>query len=206
MVGQQPLELFILVRIQVPQPTHYNSTVKVAYGARATDLYNMEIESTLINRSHQTLKIIYREDNPLRDLDGKILQGVHAYCFYKDQLVVVYAKEKGYWTPPGGGIESGEGFEEAVIREVKEETNMKVLHQEFIGYQDIYEPNRIVRQTRFCCVVEPFGDFVTDPDGDITEIKLIDPKDYKQYFDWGEIGDRIMERAMELRENILRKE
>ena len=75
---------------------------------------------------------------------------------------------------------------------------MKVLHQELIGYQDIYEPNRIVRQTRSFCIVEPFGDFVVDPGGEITEIKLIDPKDYKQYFDWGEIGDRIMKRAVEL--------
>ncbi len=157
----------------------------------------MEIESTLTNRFHQTLKVIYREDDPLADLNGKILLGVHAYCFYKDQLVIVYAEEKGYWTPPGGGIESGENFEEAVAREVKEETNMKVLYQELIGYQDIYEPNRIVRQTRSFCMVEPLGDFVSDPDGDITEIKLVDPKDYKQYFDWGKIGDRIMERAME---------
>jgi len=191
-------------RIQVPQPTHYTPSVNGAYGVCATGVHYMEIESTLTNRSHQTLKVIYSEDNPSKDLDGKILQGVHAYCFYKDQLVIVYAKEKGYWTPPGGGIESGESFEGAVIREVKEETNMKVMHHEFIGYQDIYELNRIVRQTRSFCIVEPLGDFITDPDGDITEIKLIDPKDYKQYFDWGKIGDRIMKRAMELKGNFLK--
>ena len=38
---------------------------------------------------------------------------------------------------------------------------------------------------------------ISDPDDDITEIKLIDPKDYKQYFDWGENGDRIMKKAIE---------
>lgn len=38
-----------------------------------------------------------------------------------------------------------------------------------------------------------------NPDGDITEIKLIDPKDLKQYFDWKRIGDRILERALELK-------
>ena len=164
----------------------------------------MEIESTLTNHSDQTLKIIYKENDPLIDLDGKILQGVHAYCFYKNKLVVVYAEEKGYWTPPGGGIEPGESFEEAVIREVKEETNMKVLHQELIGYKDIFEPNRVVRQTRSFCIVEPLGDFSKDPDGDITEIKMIDPKDYKQYFDWGKIGDRIMHQAIEMKEKFLK--
>src|SRR3989344_2628502 len=45
---------------------------------------------------------------------------------------------------------------------------------------------------------EPYGEFISDPAGSITEIKLIDPKDYKQYFDWGKIGDRILERALEM--------
>lgn len=162
----------------------------------------MKIESTLTNRSNQILKIIYNEDDPMRDLEGKILQGVHAYCFYEDKLVIVYADEKKYWTPPGGGIEPGETYEEAVIREVAEETNMNVLHQELIGYQDIYEPNRVVRQTRSFCVVEPLGKFVADPDGDITEIKLIDPKEFKEYFDWGKIGNRIMERAIEMKDKL----
>ena len=101
----------------------------------------MEIESTLTNSSNQILKVVYREDDPLKYLDGKILQGVHAFCFYKNKLVVVYAENKKYWTPPGGGIESGESYEEAVVREVKEETNMRVLSQKLIGYQDVYEPN-----------------------------------------------------------------
>ena len=159
----------------------------------------MEIKSSLINRSGQKLNLIYREDDPLKDLEGKILQAVHAFCFCDGKFVVVYAAEKGYWTPPGGGIESGETYEEAVIREVKEETNMKVLSQKFIGYQDIYEPDRIVRQTRSVCMVEPYGPFTSDPDGDVTEIKLIDPADYKKYFDWNKVGDRIMEKVIELK-------
>ncbi|PIP55679.1 MAG: hypothetical protein COX06_01985 [Candidatus Zambryskibacteria bacterium CG22_combo_CG10-13_8_21_14_all_42_17] len=57
-----------------------------------------------------------------------------------------------------------------------------------------------MRQTRSFCIVEPYGDFVADADaeGDVTEIKLIDPKDYKQYFDWGEIGESIIKRVIEL--------
>ena len=42
-----------------------------------------------------------------------------------------------------------------------------------------YEPEKIIRQTRSFCVVEPYGEFVADPDGDITKIELINPKDYK---------------------------
>lgn len=159
----------------------------------------MEIKSTLTNQSGQELDVIYYEDkDPNQDLEGKILQGVHGFCFYKDKMVLVYAENKGYWTLPGGGIEHGETWEDATIREIREESNMKVLHQELIGFQDIYEPERTVRQTRSFCIVEPYGDFISDPDGDITEIKLIDPKDFKQYIDWLKIGDRLMERALEM--------
>src|ERR1700759_3948955 len=134
----------------------------------------MEIKSTLTNRSGQTLDVLYKEEDPMKDLDSKVLQGVHAFCFFKDKLVILYAESKKYWTPPGGGIEPGETYEEAVVREVREETNMRVLKQELIGYQDVYEPGRIIRQTRSICIVEPIGEFTVDPDGDVTEIKLID--------------------------------
>ncbi len=164
----------------------------------------MEIKSTLTNNSGQTLDIFYREEDPLKNLDGIILKYVHAYCFYNDKLAVVYAENKKYWTLPGGGIETGESVEEAVIREVKEETNMKVLYHELIGYQDVFETNLTERHTRSFCIVEPMGDFVSDPDGDITEIKLIDPEDYKQYFDWGEMGDRIMTRALEIKQSLIK--
>jgi ADP-ribose pyrophosphatase YjhB (NUDIX family) len=162
----------------------------------------MEIKSTLKNRLGQTLEVIYHEGvDPTDDLGEKILQASHAFCFHKDKLVVVYAESKKYWTPPGGGIEHGETYEQAVVREIKEETNMKVLYQELIGFHDIYEPDRIIRQTRSFCIVEPYGDFVYDTaDGEITEIKLIDPSDYKQYFNWKESGDRIMQRALELKQ------
>jgi len=156
----------------------------------------------LLTILNQKLNLIYREDDPLKDLDDKILQVVHAFCFCNGKLVVVYSAEKEYWAPPGGGIEQGETYEEAVIREVKEETNMKVLSQKFIGYQDIYELDRVVRQTRFVCIVEPYGPFVKDPDGDVTEIKLVDLIDYKKYVDWDKVGERIMERALILKDEL----
>jgi ADP-ribose pyrophosphatase YjhB (NUDIX family) len=159
----------------------------------------MEITSTLTNRSGEVLDVIYRDIDSELDLNGKKIQGVHAYCFYDDKLVVVYTEANGFWTPPGGGVEEDEDARAAVAREVKEETNMKVLKQRFIGCQDITEPKGLVSQTRSVCFVEPYGPFTGDPDGDITKIELIDPKDYKKYFNWGEIGDHIMQRALELK-------
>lgn len=162
----------------------------------------MEIESTLINRNDEELGVVYRDIDSVAELEGRKVSGVHAYCFVNDRLVIVYTPTKKCWTPPGGGVEAGETPEEAVIREVQEETNMKVLKQAFLGYQDISEPKGLVTQTRSVCIVESYGDFVSDPDGDISEIKLIDPSEYKDYFDWGIVGDHLMERALKLKRSL----
>jgi hypothetical protein len=57
---------------------------------------------------------------------------------------------------------------------------------------------------RSVCIVEPIGPFIADADPDddgeeVTEIKLIDPKDIKQYFDWGEVGEHILARALQIK-------
>ena len=48
---------------------------------------------------------------------------------------------KDYWCLPGGHIDSNEDAVTAVIREVKEETNLDI-HPEFLTYQDEIFPNR----------------------------------------------------------------
>ncbi|HRH25911.1 MAG TPA: NUDIX hydrolase [Candidatus Paceibacterota bacterium] len=159
----------------------------------------MNIKSTFTNRFGDTLHVSYFESDPYQDLEGKHLKNIHAYCFHKSNLILVNHPKSG-WMPPGGGIEPEETVEEATIREVKEETNMNVLHQEVIGYQDVEEKDgKIIRQVRCLCIVEPHGEFVSNPDGEIMEIKAIDPSEYKQYFDWLQIGDRVMERALYLK-------
>jgi len=164
------------------------------------------INSSFVYRqTGQTVKYVYKEVDDVSEFGGKKVKGIHAYCFYKGKLAIVYADNKGYWTPAGGGVEEGETVEEAVIREVKEETNMKVLKHHLIGFMEVLEPKENAIQTRSVCIVEPYGPFVSDPDGDVTEIKLIDPKDYKKYFDWGEVGDMIMKRALELLKELEKK-
>ncbi len=156
----------------------------------------MEIKSALTNRKGEKCDVVYRDISSEKELDGRKVSGVHAFCFHKNKIVVVFSETKGYWTPPGGAVEAGETPEEAVSREVLEETNMKVVCQQLIGYQDVFEPTRVVTQTRHMCIVEPLGAFENDPDGDVTEIKLIDPAECKEYFDWGAVGERLIQRAL----------
>lgn len=144
---------------------------------------------------------MYYDLDSFSEINREEVKGVHAYCFHGDKLVIVYSEIKGYWTPPGGGVEPNETIENALIREVLEETNMRVLNQKIIGALKIFEPNGIVTQVRAMCIVEPIGPFVrdADPEGDVTEIKLIDSKDIKQYFDWGRVGDHILARALQIK-------
>ncbi len=127
--------------------------------------------------------------------------GVRAYCFHKDKLVVTYSKRKDMWEPAGGDVEVGESVTDAMLREVREETNMKVLHYACIGYEDILAEEGIATLMRFVCIGEPYGEFIEDPDeGEITKIELIKPEEYKNYFDWGDIGEHMMERALKIKE------
>ncbi len=166
----------------------------------------MEIRSTMQTRKSGLVPVVYRDIESTEELGDRIVHGVHAFCFAGDELVIVYSDMKGYWTPPGGGVEPGETVEEAIVREVLEETNMRVLKQRVIGYQEVSEPHRLTVQVRSVCIVEPIGPFVADADsGDdegVTEIKLIDPKNIKQYFDRAEVGEHVLERALVLKERL----
>lgn len=161
----------------------------------------MIINSSFISRSSGIKWTIKYEEldsfDSIRDIP---VHAAGAVCFYGDKLVLVYAKKRESWEMPGGGREEGETFEECIIREIKEETNMKVSEVYPLGYETLTntETGEHRYHVRFAAKVEPYGEFISDPDGDIMEIKLIDPKEYKKYFDWGERGDAMMVKAKNL--------
>lgn len=163
----------------------------------------MEIKNTITTHEGKKFDVVFRDEDPETDSNNGALQGIHGWAFCGDKLLIVSNGKKDHWTPPGGSIESGETYQEALVREMKEEANMKVIYQKYVGYQvfTALEDGKVVKQARSFCVVEPYGKFISDPDGDIQEIKLIDPKDYKQYFDWGIVGDEVMRKALEMYEN-----
>jgi len=159
---------------------------------------NMQIKSEF-NHDGKKYKATYTDGVPEIETDLEMLDGVHSYCFYNNKLVIVWHGKNNNWTPPGGAIEKGETYTEAAIREIKEESNMEVLYIKCIGYQDVKseEGGKVYRQFRMIAIVKPYGEFKEDPDGDILEIKMIDPRDYKEYIKWGEIGDYLIKRAKE---------
>jgi ADP-ribose pyrophosphatase YjhB (NUDIX family) len=128
----------------------------------------------------------------------------YAVAFHEDKIVIVHNEKKDTWGLVGGSVEKGEALEETLKREVQEESNMKVLSFRPIGYQTVTDTRGIQKtfhQLRYFATVEPCGPFESDPDHSIDKIAVIDPAEYKKYFDWGQIGNAIMSRALEFKSN-----
>jgi mutator protein MutT len=78
-----------------------------------------------------------------RQYPDRPILGVGALIFRDDCILLVErGKEplKGYWSLPGGVVEAGETLEQAIRREVREETNLEI---EIVQTLEIFE--RIMR-------------------------------------------------------------
>lgn len=161
-------------------------------------MLDMTIKQNLSWNDGKVYKLVWHDCDSFNEIKDRNLQQSYGVCFCDDKLVIGRG-DNNKWGLIGGHIEKGETPEVALEREIQEESNMKVLKQIPIVYQEVINPDGTIDyQLRSFCVVEPIGEFVFDPAGSVTEIKLIDPKDYKNYFDCGKIGDTIMERAMKI--------
>lgn len=159
----------------------------------------MQIKTQFNNPDGTVFFVTYEDTDSFESLDFSKITQVYAVCFSpKGEMVIVFHGKKRNWGLVGGSVELGESLENCLKREIQEESNMKVLDFKPVGYQMVQTGDKTIYQLRYACHVEPYGEFIEDPAGKITEIKLIDPKNYKQYFDWGEIGERIVERALEI--------
>jgi 8-oxo-dGTP pyrophosphatase MutT (NUDIX family) len=164
----------------------------------------MSLSDTYVGKSGVKYIFEYEDADSFSHLDPARCTQCYGVAFCDDEMVIGFGGEKNAWGLIGGTIEPGESFEETLAREIKEESNMEVLSTAPIGYQRVTDTRdgKHYFQLRFACKVRPFGPFTGDPDGGISEIKLVDPKKYRKYFDWGEIGERIVKRALELKPRL----
>lgn len=86
------------------------------------------------------MKIVYGER---LGREGKIRLGCTAAIFNEERKVLLTRRQdNGQWCLPGGRMESGESVEEAIVREVFEETGLRVRLARLVGvYSD---PNQLV--------------------------------------------------------------
>jgi ADP-ribose pyrophosphatase YjhB (NUDIX family) len=160
-----------------------------------------------IGHAGVTYQFEYYESDTFEHLPQYRIKQCYAIAFHKDKFLVVNNVTKpGSYTPVGGSVEEGENPNDTLIREIQEESNMKVLEYKLLGYQKVTDTSGVEKpyyQLRYFAIVEPYGPFVSDPDGKVTEVIESDKDDYKKYFDWSEIGDRIIEKAYKFNEKKL---
>ena len=91
-------------------------------------------------------------------------------CMVRDgDRVLVMDRKKEDWpgiTFPGGHVEAGESFTEAVIREVKEETGLRIAYPQICGMKDWVEDG--IRYVVLFYKSEKFeGDLISSEEGKV---------------------------------------
>ena len=137
------------------------------------------------------------------DTDFSNLKDVkQAYgILFNDIGEILIVNTVGNWQLPGGKPESGESWEEALIREVEEEVDAEIENIIPIGHQYVSEiksegVGSPFCQLRFFAKISKLNDPTKDPaTGKIPERKFIKPEEFSDYCPWGKIGQYVVDKA-----------
>ncbi len=91
------------------------------------------------------------EASPLRS-SAQFRIGVFALIFDENQrILLAHRRDIDWWNIPGGGMEYGETLDDAVCREVREETGLEVEVERLVGVYSKPQKQEVV--LTFCCHV-----------------------------------------------------
>src|SRR5438067_7769104 len=81
--------------------------------------------------------------------------GVNALIFDQGRILLAHRRDIDWWNLPGGGMEVGETVDEAVVREVREETGLEVQVEQLVGVYSKPQKQEVV--LTFRCAVTGGG-------------------------------------------------
>lgn len=147
----------------------------------------------------------YTECDTFDMLPVELCKQAHSVCFVGKQIAIVHDQIKNTWGLPGGTLKKNESPEQALIRETIEEVNVQIDICRPLGFQKVIDSrdNSYIYQLRYVSRGTKLGDFAFDPAGSVDKVLSIDPKDYKEYFIWGKIGESIFQKAGVLQKTLL---
>ncbi len=99
---------------------------------------------------------------------------VAALVFYDAKLVIVSSKNKDLWGLPGGYVSTGESLEEAVKREILEETNLHARITEFLASYPMIKGER---DLVFIVFIAEVYDGTPEAGDDVDELFILPPRD-----------------------------
>ncbi|MGM0814230.1 NUDIX hydrolase [Bacillus zhangzhouensis] len=100
---------------------------------------------------------------------------VSAIIYDVKENILMVKNVKGYWELPGGAVEKGEHLQQAVIREVREETGYVVKINELHSIREAF----FLDKMHHALIVNFFAEIIggqmniLDPDHDIEEVKWV---------------------------------
>lgn len=130
---------------------------------------------------------------------------IYGICFNdKSEILICREKTEGKWQIPGGHPEDGETLEATLIRELEEETDVKVKNIKILGVQKVNYPNNSDKtegeefyQARLVCELDELLPQTPDPaSGNVWERMFVPVNKVTKYIKWGSLGEVIFADAV----------